>query len=130
MADITGPINTLPGARHKLPAGAMCDGYNCECNKPAVKRIQGETDSFGSELNDFCEDCLKLMEADEEAERATPRCCDWCKTMSTTVRPARDYNEGSSGPLYDVCSPCRQKQLQELHDEMAEDDPFDNNFYD
>lgn len=43
MGDVTGPISTLPGHRHKLPSGATCDDHP---DRPAVARIQGETDSF------------------------------------------------------------------------------------
>ena len=50
MAEVTGPISTLPGARHALPAGTMCDEHP---DRPAVARVQGETDSFGCELNDL-----------------------------------------------------------------------------
>lgn len=59
MGDVTGPVSTLPGAGHALPAGTMCDDHP---DRPAVARIQGETDSFGSELWDLCEECRDEMQ--------------------------------------------------------------------
>jgi hypothetical protein len=52
MADVTGPISTLPGSsHHDVPDGMMCDDHP---DRPAVTRLQGETDSFGSEMHDLC----------------------------------------------------------------------------
>ena len=47
MADVTGPISSLPGSGHSVPDGAMCDEHP---DRPAVARVQGETDSFGCEM--------------------------------------------------------------------------------
>ena len=44
MADVTGPISTLPGSRHRVPDGQSCDTHS---DRFAVYRIQGETDSTG-----------------------------------------------------------------------------------
>jgi hypothetical protein len=55
MADVTGPISTLPGARHSVPKGQTCDRRG---NRPAVARIPGETDSFGCGLIDMYQECL------------------------------------------------------------------------
>src|SRR5688572_6182315 len=96
MADVTGPTSTLPGASHPFPAGTMCDRHE---DRPAVARIQGETDSFGSELNDMCRQCL-----DEHREHAKQRRsgnCSWCKQHAEDLRPTRDYDEGMAGPVYD-----------------------------
>ncbi len=41
MAEVTGPISSLPGAYHSLPKGTMCDEHP---DRPAVARVQGETD--------------------------------------------------------------------------------------
>ena len=53
MADVTGPIASLPGSFHTVPQGMACD----ECGKPATVRVQGETDSMGSEMHDLCAEC-------------------------------------------------------------------------
>ncbi|VWB08175.1 hypothetical protein [Burkholderia lata] len=117
MADTTGPISTLPGAHHSVPAGAMCDDHP---DRPATHRVQGETDSFGSELNDMCDECYaeyKAAMAETAAERATGR-CDWCDRHATDLRSARDYDEGSYGRVYDVCAACRKRQNDDLQEEL------------
>lgn len=105
MAEITGPISTLPGARHDLPEGAKCDLHP---DRDAVARIQGETDSFGSELHDCCEQCLN--EEREYANSAEARTgeCEWCKSDVTDLRETRDYDEGLNGRVYSVCGECRR----------------------
>lgn len=115
MADVTGPISTLPGSRHSLPDGATCDLHP---DRPAVARVQGETDSFGSEMNDLCAECLK---ADREAE---PRvgCCDWCKAENVKLGPRRDIDEGMAGPVYYVCKPCIDRDEKRIREELARHD--------
>lgn len=39
MADVTGPISTLPGASHAVPDGTKCDRHP---RRKAVARIQGD----------------------------------------------------------------------------------------
>lgn len=57
MADvIDGYPRTRSGSKHRLPAGATCDQHP---DRPAVARIQGETDSFGCELCDMCAECYE-----------------------------------------------------------------------
>ena len=103
MADATGPISTLPGSKHSVPAGAACD----DCTKPAVIRIQGETDSFGSEMMDFCQSCYDIWKANCANDSAKEGVCEWCKSHKTDLRPTRDYEEGIAGPVYYVCQECR-----------------------
>lgn len=117
MADVTGQISTMPGARHALPAGAKCDDHP---DRDAVARVQGETDSMGSEMNDLCAECL----AAEREFAAEDRCgrCDWCKSEATDLASACDYDEGTCGPVYAVCGKCRQKQQAALEEELAQSD--------
>lgn len=109
MAEVTGPISTLPGASHHVPEGTMCDYHP---DRPAVARIQGETDSFGCEMEDLCEEC---READRKAEREadTSGKCDWCKQDKPRLRFKRDYEEGMHGPVYRVCDECSDRQDEE-----------------
>lgn len=102
MADVTGPISTLPGARHVVPAGTTCDEHP---DRPAVARVQGETDSFGSEMIDMCAECLAAERAYAAAADTSGR-CDWCKSDAPKLRPRRDYDEGMRGPVYFVCDGC------------------------
>jgi hypothetical protein len=124
VADITGPIHTLPGAGHAVPEGTMCDDHP---DRPATHRVQGETDSMGSELYDMCDDCFKEYKAHGVY---TPDDCDWCKKTATDIRPTRDYEEGMCGPVYYVCGACRKRRderaEQEMRDSGYDDDCWDD----
>jgi hypothetical protein len=56
--------------RFEDPATApLCEGYNCDCEKPSVVEIQGETDSFGYESLFFCHECWqKMLKGEEDYE--------------------------------------------------------------
>ena len=120
MADVTGPISTLPGSSHDLPKGTMCDDHP---DRPAIARIQGETDSFGSEMHDMCAECLEehraYLRSPEAQERRKGR-CEWCGNAATDLRDARDYDEGLSGRLYRVCGPCVKRANDEAKAELDE----------
>jgi hypothetical protein len=105
MGDVTGPISTLPGTMHELPDGAMCDEHP---DRHAVARIQGETDSFGCEMIDCCQDCLDEIRAYNHSSDARTGKCDWCKSDATDLSDHRDYDEGLYGPVYRVCGACRR----------------------
>lgn len=134
MADVTGPISTLAGASHNVPDGMMCD-YHPE--KLAVARIQGETDSFGCEMEDICQECIDERKAyrcseagqAEEAEWRTGA-CEWCKGHATDLRDARDYEEGMCGRVYRVCGACIKRVNDEAWAEMDafdyDDEPYDD----
>jgi len=118
VADVTGPISTLPGAAHGVPDGTMCDDHP---DRPATHRVQGETDSFGSEMNDLCDECYEALRAELRApQEAFP--CDFCKVVSSDRRPVRDYDEGMCGPVYYVCPDCRRRKREREREEEADDD--------
>lgn len=118
MSDVTGPISTLPGARHDVPDGMMCDEHP---DRPAVVRIQGETDSMGCEMFDMCKECLAAY---RDEEPPTGR-CDWCREEAV-LTTTRDYEEGLCGPVYHVCKPCKKRQQDRLNAEMDQwDDDYD-----
>ena len=106
MADVTGPISTLPGSKHSVPKGQACD----VCGKPAVIRIQGETDSMGCEMSDYCLAC------GVKAERysALSGQCDWCHVEAEVLLPIRDYEEGMRGPVYYVCQSCKRRKRTQI----------------
>lgn len=118
MGDTTGPISTLPGAFHSLPDGCKCDDHP---DRPAVARVQGETDSFGCELIDMCQECLDEHRAYSKSEDARSGICDWCGSTATDLGSRRDFDEGLSGRVYRVCGGCRKRQDDRLREE-AEDD--------
>jgi hypothetical protein len=107
MADVTGPISSLPGStHHDLPDDAMCDDHP---DRPAVVRLQGETDSFGSEMHDLCKECLDAYREEVKISRSEIARCDWCHQDKAGLVPTRDYEEGMNGPVYEVCRDCRKR---------------------
>ena len=102
----SGPVRTLPGSRH--PSTGTCDAHQ---ERPAVTRIQGETDSMGCEYIHVCQECLDTILSNQIETKIG--CCEWCKNtveLSTT----RDYEEGPSGRLYWVCTPCANTMYEYL----------------
>lgn len=114
MGDVIGPNSYLPGDIVALPRRSMCDQHP---ESPAVVRMVGETDSFGSELWDCCQECV------DEMKNAPPHVgtCDWCKTPKVELRNMRDYEEGMHGRVYTVCTPCsdryNKRQIEEFEKE-------------
>jgi len=132
MADVTGPISSLPGARHAAPQGSVCDDHP---DRPAVARVQGETDSMGSEMFDLCQECLDAFnkakaELDGGAFRGR---CGRCDGADVPLFPYRDYDEGMSGPVYYYCRGCRSEQVSRDNEEARaelEAGGYDDPFYD
>lgn len=122
MADVTGPIRSLPGSRHAAPEGIKCDFCN---EADAVTRVQGETDSFGCEMHDLCRPCAdRLREQCNSVEARTGQ-CDWCKGEATDLRDRRDIDEGMAGPVYRVCGGCAKRDEDRIREELADDDFWD-----
>lgn len=119
MAGITGPIRTLPGFRHPVPNGMKCDDHP---DRDAIARIQGETDSFGSEMMDLCQECLNEFNKDAADSINESNWCDHCNAMvSEQTLPVRDPDEGSTGPVYNLCSSHR-KSLMHYHNRRIHED--------
>jgi hypothetical protein len=130
MADVTGPISTLPGASHAVPEGMECDYHP---GVPAVARVQGETDSFGCEMEDICQQCIdqrrayRCSEAGKaEALAARTGQCEWCKGNATDLREARDYDEGMHGRVYRVCGGCIKRRDDRIAEELER---YDSEYY-
>jgi hypothetical protein len=100
---------------------ATCDDHP---DRPAVKRVQGETDSFGAEYIDMCQECLDAFRNRDTTEEQTGS-CDWCGGSATDLRSRRDWEEGSSGPVYRVCGACVTKENKRMAEELDDYD-FDN----
>jgi hypothetical protein len=115
MSDVTGPISSLPGSAHPVPADTMCDNHP---DRRATHRIQGETDSFGSEMHDLCHECVEEVRKGPNPTGT----CDWCKTTDQQLKPRRDYEEGMCGPVYHVCQGCIDKENKRLSDELDDYD--------
>lgn len=111
MGDVTGPISTLAGTPHALPDGATCDVHP---DRQAVARIQGETDSFGCELIDCCQECVDEIRTYHRSPESRTGKCDWCHENATDLRDKRDYEEGLHGRVYRVCGACSRRYDAEL----------------
>lgn len=110
---------TLPGfVFYNIQAGhsGLCDHDNCQ--KPAVGCICVEADSFGEDWAHYCEEHLTIAEA--KAEEPVVADCEWCKATNVEVFPTRCTDEGSHGPVYDVCKGCREKQIKRDMEEMEQ----------
>ena len=114
MADVTGPISSLPGAAYEPPEKQMCDDHP---NRLAVIRVQGETDSFGSEMYDMCEECYRAYKEDMKTWDLSGT-CEWCKVHKPRLRPKRDYEEGMCGRVYQVCDECIKRVNDEAEAEL------------
>ena len=125
MADVSGPVSTLPGSRWYVHEGTMCDNHP---DRPAARRVQGATDSFGAEFIDLCQECIDELKAHEAEDRAGR--CDWCKQEATDLRLRRDYDEGSCGPVYSVCVACVKRDNERAAAELDEYDDYDRYAYD
>lgn len=125
MADVSrGGVSTMPGSSSSVPAGTMCDDHE---DRPAVRRIQGETDSFGCEYLDLCQECVDKLRAAEATIEGT---CDYCKTHTVGLLHHRDWEEGSSGPVYRICRPCKTRSNEALANEFDDQSDWDSGWYD
>lgn len=100
----------------------MCDKHE---DRPAVKRVQGETDSFGCEYFFACQECLEDCAKATELRLEEESYCNWCKSLCKGCQPLRDVDEGTCGPVYSVCPACRTKYDDYLEQELAEYRKFD-----
>lgn len=103
----------------------MCDDHP---DRPAIARVQGETDSFGSEMHDMCQECLDKHRAHLTSDEAMERrigICEWCNNSAEDLRNARDYDEGMCGRLYRVCGACIKRVNEEAAAELDEMESFD-----
>lgn len=112
MADVIGPNSYLPGQELKVPEDMMCDEH---ADRPATHRIVGETDSFGSELIDWCDECFNNYKAAKENPEYNLN-CDHCHAVDCKTTATRDPDEGSCGPIYHLCDNCL-KNLRDYHND-------------
>lgn len=114
---VIGPSSYLPNDVIS-PQGSVCEKHN---DRPAVKSIVGETDSFGSETMEVCQECLDEHNANLRKQRTNPDpeqflTCESCSTRDKTVKPTRDPEEGSAGPVYHWCAACRKSVFDHFYE--------------
>lgn len=106
---VIGPSRNLPGSIIN-PVHSHCEEHP---DRPAVKSIVGETDSFGSETLEVCQECLDNYHKTRAEKLANPDPenfydCEGCGVRDKTVKPCRDPEEGMAGPVYYWCAECRK----------------------
>lgn len=114
-----------PGDAKEIGPGAVCtyeDGRETE----AQWQVVTEADSFGVEYTYMDNAMYEAYKADREAYTET-LVCERCGSTDN-VQERRDPEEGSSGPLYDMCGTCHSGILQSLYGDM-EDEDDDNDYY-
>ena len=72
----------------------------------AVKSVISEADSLGYETTEMCQQCYDEYVAAKKKKRAEPAHCDHCGGLKILAK-TRDPEEGSMGPVYDLCRDCR-----------------------
>lgn len=115
-----GPVSTMPGSTYKAQPDIPCEEEGCTLSSDI--RVQGETDSIGCEYHHYCSThytAFKLA-VEAHAQEARTGMCDWCGKHATDLRNRRDYDEGSSGRIYRVCSPCCTKDNERAAEELDE----------
>jgi len=116
---------------------------NCHCCNYswATALACTESDSMGDELTPMCEACVKIFEAEVISQKFD---CTWCKNATYTpvpVRPIRDPDEGSHGPVYWLCDKHRsslidhhrqedEKWEEEEENDWVDDEPSCSTCYD
>jgi len=111
MAGAIGPSSNLPGSVIAVPAGMMCDNHE---GRPATRRVVGETDSFGSEVEDLCDECYADRQQWRKDHSEDLGECEHCGAEKKHVKPARDPAEGSCGPVYMLCPECAKRMFQDF----------------
>jgi hypothetical protein len=113
MSSVSGSTSSMPGSFHK--ATGFCDKHP---ERLAVKRLQGETDSMGAEYHDMCQLCYDIYRISRQSKsNLLTGICDSCKIMFTGLRARRDYEEGSCGRVYKLCTHCITELVTIDHEE-------------
>lgn len=115
-------MGILPGQTRPLSENQMCEVHD---DKPAVIELCTEADSFGAEWTPLCQSCIDEHNAEKHPDGVL-RDCDWCHATNVRIKPMRDYEEGSNGPVYDVCGPCRTRHNKRVQEELEASGYYDD----
>lgn len=110
----------LPGQTVSIET-CISEGYGSLCEictengkeTEATVALVGETDSWGSEFQPLCHYHYTIYNPDNTVVEGY---CDWCK-KGGELHDHRDFEEGSSGRVYQVCITCIRKEQDRLEDE-------------
>lgn len=107
------------------------DEWGTKCNwhpeVVATHRICSESDSFGSEYANFCNDCWEERQLAIKAKEQDPEQWDSCRKCGENVprlSSYRDPDEGMHGPVYEACPDCVSKFWKRYQEEceLLDDD--------
>ena len=116
----------LPGHVRELRPEDQCPCQYDECKAHATHEFCTEADSFGAEWLPLCETHIEQFRID--AAQDCIASCDWCKAENVVVAPFRDFEEGTHGPVYDVCEVCRGKAIDRANEEANQSFDGDDDF--
>ena len=124
MAAVIGPNHYVTGQVLRTPYGQACDAHP---EKLAEVRVVGETDSFGSELIDMCQECFQDYLRDKRDAQDELIRCQLCGSLTDTCQTWRDHEEGLTGRQYQACQTCRHERERAFAEALADvDDPEDD----
>lgn len=108
----------LPGARRKIlgPNNTPCEKPGC--SNCATVSLCTESDSFGDEWTDLCDEHLPDPNAKDVGD------CDHCEAQDVELTPTRDPEE-IHGPVSYVCPTCLSRHREYVNSLMAELDDYD-----
>lgn len=94
----------------------------------ATHRICTESDSFGSEFMNLCDECWNAHLAHKEKVKNDESLWETCKCGNREPRMIqyRDYEEGMHGPVYEHCSKCHERMNARIAEEEAQYDEDDD----
>lgn len=111
------------------------DEWGTKCythpERDATHRICTESDSFGSEYHNMCDECHEDYKKAKAEREADPEQWETCKCGNREPRliSYRDMDEGMHGPVYEHCSVCHEKWNKRIAEEEAfydQDDDYDD----
>jgi len=118
--------STFPGATRPSREADDCPCQYDDCAEVATQEYCTEVDSMGGEWLPLCDAHIEQFKEDvANANALSDGECEWCKARDVQVAPFRDWQEGTQGPMYDVCETCRGKSIDEankLADNVPEDE--------
>lgn len=101
-------------------------------DRKAFKRICNESDSFGSEYYNFCEECWDTYQKALEKKRNDPEQWEHCRECGAKVPELisyRDMDEGMHGPVYEHCESCHVKMNERISREYEQDYGDDDEYW-
>jgi len=96
--------------------------------RPAVRRLCVEADSFGAEFHNMCQECWDEHLQNKEDIKNDPEQWETCKcgNREPSLISYRDMDEGMHGPVYEHCSKCHEKMNARIAEEEAYYDDHDD----